>query len=129
VGTAKRSAEPRPSAATADTSTAAVPEKPSNCDYDAAAAWEIAREVRTAAAQNARVKPAAFVLLAGGPCDEEGQPHMPQGKGKYAAPTPNQQQVRSHLTPSAVDVLRPNGGQLLPSGQPGSVDKQDLSRL
>jgi hypothetical protein len=150
LGAAKRLAAPRAAAATAGISTAAVPEKPSNCDYDAAAAWEIAREVRTAAAQNARVKPAAFVLPAGGPCDEEGQPRMPQGKGKYAAPTQSQQQVSSLLDylsrdclwvaagkfhPArpcmacqpcqvAVDALRSNHGLLSPAGlQEGCVVK------
>lgn len=65
---------------------ACVPDKPSNCDYDALAAWEVARQVRTAAAQNARVKPACFVLPAGGPDDDgAGGPRMPQGKGRVSA--------------------------------------------
>lgn len=65
---------------------AGVPDKHSNCDYDAVDAWEIAREVRTAAAQNARVRPAGFVLPAGGPDDDGGgEPRMPQGKGKVPA--------------------------------------------
>jgi hypothetical protein len=72
-----------------------VPEKPSNCLYDPVAAWEVAREVRTAAAQNARVKAAAFVLPAGGPDgDGAGEPRMPQGKGQVSAQgTFRQQQV------------------------------------
>lgn len=150
VGAAARPAAGRSAAATAGASTAAVPEKPSNCDYDAAAAWEIAREVRTAAAQNARVKPAAFVLPAGGPCEEGDQPRMPQGKGKYAAPTLSQQQVSPHLTPSAETGFaqgsrfyscKPKHGTAYwpqpvalgtleterwsNTGQPGSADKQD----
>lgn len=74
-----------------------VPDKPSNCDYNAVAAWEIAREVRTAAAQNARAQPARFVLPAGGPDDDgAGEPRMPQGKGKMSAQaTLGQQEVRN----------------------------------
>jgi hypothetical protein len=56
------------------------------------AAWEIAREVRTAAAQNRRAKAAAFVLPAGGP-DEPEEPRMPQGKAKANEVTLGKQQV------------------------------------
>jgi hypothetical protein len=72
--------------------TAAVSEKPSICNYDPAAAWEIAREVRTAAAQNRRVKAAAFVLPAGGP-GEPDEPRIPQGKAKANEVTLGKQQV------------------------------------
>lgn len=72
--------------------TAAMPEKPSNCDYNPTAAWEIAREVRTAAAQNRRVKAPAFVLPAGDPCEPD-EPRMPQGKAKANKSTVGKQQV------------------------------------
>lgn len=42
------------------------------------------RQARTAAAANARVKPATFVLPCGGPGEMEEQ-RMPQGKGRPAA--------------------------------------------
>lgn len=84
TGTAAAVSVALPAQAASSSLAMVVPDKPSNCTYDPVAALEIAREVRTAAEQNARVKAAAFVLPAGGPGDDgAGEPKMPQGKGRH----------------------------------------------
>jgi len=103
TGTAAAASLALPAQAASSSLAMAVPDKPSNCTYDPVAAWEIAREVRTAAEQNARVKAAAFVLPAGGPGDDgAGEPKVPQGKGRHPDGTSfGQRQVRVYQAPAA----------------------------